>query len=178
MFVTAYDGYAVQAFERSAIDYVLKPVQPERLAQTCARLQAALSLRGQGVDGMINPLRGLLGAAAGTAPQAPPLRVLQVGVGNTITMVPVDSVLYFEAADKYVRVMTASGEHLVRMSLRELQPRLDPSRFWQIHRGVIVRVDAVASAQRAESGKVTLALHGHAQRLGVSRLHAHLFAGM
>lgn len=182
VFVTAYDQYAVQAFERSAVDYILKPVQPERLAQTCARLRSALSLRAQGGDSMIaqlhDQLRGLLGAAAGTAPQAPLLRVLQVSTGNTIIMVPIDSVLYFEAADKYVRVITATREHLVRMSLRELQPRLDPARFWQIHRGTIVCFDAVASALRTESGKVTLTLHGHAQRLGVSRLHAHLFAGM
>ena len=182
VFVTAYDGYAVQAFERSAVDYILKPVQPQRLAQTCARLRAALLLRGQGGDsGMAQldaQLRGLLRAAVGSATPPPPLRVLQVGVGNTITMVPLDSVLYFEAADKYVRVITATREHLVRMSLRELQPRLDPSRFWQIHRGTIVRYEAIASAQRAETGKLTLALHGHAQRLNVSRLHAHLFAGM
>lgn len=186
VFVTAYDQYAVQAFERSALDYVLKPVQPERLAQTCARLQAALALRAQAhavapaFDSVLDQLRGLLGATAAVGPTAPaaPLRVLQVATGNTITMVPLDSVLYFEAADKYVRVITAAREHLVRKSLRELQPQLDPAQFWQIHRGTIVRYDAIASAVRAESGKVTLVLHGCADRLNVSRLHAHLFAGM
>lgn len=184
VFVTTYDQYAVQAFERAALDYVLKPVQPERLAQTCARLKAALALRAQAhshapaFDSVLDQLRGLLGGAVASAAPAAPLRVLQVATGNTISMVPLDSVLYFEAADKYVRVITATREHLVRMSLRELQPQLDPALFWQIHRGTIVRYDAIASAVRAESGKVTLALHGHAQRLNVSRLHAHLFAGM
>lgn len=197
VFVTAYDQYALQAFEHAAIDYVLKPVQPERLAQTCARLQAALRLRAQAkdaaapVDSVMAQLRSLLGAALAPAPTPPsmspstlstpraaPLRVLQVGAGNTITMVPLDTVLYLEAADKYVRVVTATREHLLRMSLRELQPRLDPEQFWQVHRGTIVRYEAIASAARADNGKLTLALRGHADRLSVSRLYAHLFAGM
>lgn len=188
VFVTAYDQHAVQAFERAAVDYVLKPVLPERLAQTCARLQAALQLRAhaQGaaplVDGVIAQLRGLLAAAPARAqagaPRAAPLRVLQVGSGNTITMVPLASVLYLEAADKYVRVVTPTHEHLLRISLRELQPQLDPDQFWQIHRGTIVRYEAIASAVRADNGRLTLTLHGHADRLSVSRLYAHLFAGM
>ena len=207
VFVTAYNQFAVQAFERAAIDYVLKPVLPARLAQTCTRLQAALRLRVQAqgaaplVDGVIAQLRGLLGIAAtgGATPAAPPLtaalspaaapappagaraaplRVLQVGTGNTITMVPLASVLYLEAADKYVRVVTATHEHLLRISLRELQPQLDADQFWQIHRGTIVRYEAIASAQRADNGRLTLTLRGHADRLSVSRLYAHLFAGM
>ncbi len=83
------------------------------------------------------------------------LRVIPVGAGATVQMVPVDSVLYFEAADKYVRVITPEREHLIRTSLRELLPRLDPQRFWQIHRGTVVRDDAIASALRDESGKFT-----------------------
>jgi DNA-binding LytR/AlgR family response regulator len=196
VFVTAYDQYALQAFERAAIDYVLKPVLPERLAQTCARLQAALRLRaaavsqrsaGAPVDMVIDQLRGLLDAAIALAPTTPsnqsptraaPLRVLQVGVGNTITMVPLDTVLYLEAADKYVRVVTATREHLLRIALRELQPQLDPAQFWQVHRGTIVRYEAIASAVRADNGKLTLTLRQHADRLSVSRLYAHLFAAM
>jgi DNA-binding LytR/AlgR family response regulator len=188
VFVTAYDQYALQAFERAAIDYVLKPVLPERLAQTCARLRAALRLRAAAasqltaaapVDKVIEQLRGLLGAAPVPAPaRAAPLRVLQVGVGNTITMVPLDTVLYMEAADKYVRVVTATREHLLRIALRELQPQLDPDQFWQVHRGTIVRYEAIASAVRAENGKLTLTLRQHADRLSVSRLYAHLFGAM
>jgi len=186
VFVTAYDQYALQAFERAAVDYVLKPVQTDRLAQTCTRLQAALQQRvlpqaAPALDTMLDQLRGLLGAAAlgpQNAPAAAPLRVIQAGVGNAIHMVPIDEVLYFEAADKYVRVITAEREHLIRISLRELQPQLDTQRFWQIHRGTIVRCDAVASALRDEAGKLTLTLRGHPDKLSVSRMFAHLFKGM
>jgi len=206
VFVTAYDQYAVQAFERSAIDYVLKPVQPERLAQTCERLKKALALH-QPTEQVTAPakqvaepaslelamqqLRQLLGNAlsepgasvganvsAAISPRAAPLRLLQVGLGNTIHMVPVDEVLYFEAADKYVRVLTAGKEHLVRISLRELLPQLDTQRFWQVHRSVIVRSDAIDRVVRDESGKVTLHLHGSPDRIAVSRLYAPLFKGL
>jgi DNA-binding LytR/AlgR family response regulator len=183
VFVTAYDQYALQAFERSAIDYVLKPVQPDRLAQTCGRLRAALQQRLQpqaapALGAAIEQLRSLLGAGGlGTAPAAP-LRVIQAGVGNAIHMVPVDEVIYFEAADKYVRVITAEREHLIRISLRELAPQLDTQRFWQIHRGTIVRCDAIDTALRDESGKLTLTLRGHKDKLAVSRMYAHLFKGM
>ena len=93
-------------------------------------------------------------------------------------MVPVQEVLYFEAADKYVRVITAEREHLIRTSLRELLPQLDPDRFWQVHRGTVVRADAIASALRDESGKLTLTLRGHGDKLTVSRLYAHRFKPM
>jgi len=191
VFVTAYDQYALAAFERAAVDYVLKPVQPERLRLTCERLQAALRQRapaGAGAPAMdpalasaVDQLRALLapgGAAAAPAPPVAPLRVIQAGVGAAIHLVPVDEVLYFEAADKYVRVVTASREHLIRTSLRELLPQLDAQRFWQVHRGTVVRCDAIATATREESGKVTLTLHGHGDRLTASRLYAHLFKAM
>ncbi len=176
VFVTAYDQYAVQAFERAAIDYVLKPLLPERLKQTCARLQTALDTRAPKLDTVVDQLRALIGVAAPA--QAPLLRVLQVSAGNAITMVPIDEVIYFEVADKYLRVMTAKQEHLIRMSLRELQAQLDPQRFWQVHRGTVVRCDAIASAQRDESGKLTLHLRGHPDRLAVSRIYTQLFKGM
>ncbi|HEX6705950.1 MAG TPA: LytTR family DNA-binding domain-containing protein [Albitalea sp.] len=185
VFVTAYDQYALQAFEHAAVDYVLKPVQPDRLAQTCTRLQAALARRAQpapdappALDAVMQQLRGLIAGTAATAEGAPRLRVIQAGAGNAIHMVPVDEVLYFEAADKYVRVITASREHLIRTSLRELQPQLDPQRFWQIHRGTIVRCDAIDTVLRDETGRFTLALRGHADKLVVSRLYAHLFKAM
>jgi DNA-binding LytR/AlgR family response regulator len=191
VFVTAYDQYALQAFERAAIDYVLKPVQTERLAQTCGRLQAALQARGapnvaapsSALDTTLHQLRELLGApglvaaaGAGAAPQ--PLSVIQASVGTAIHMVPVADVLYFEAADKYVRVVTAEREYLIRTSLRELLPQLDPQRFWQVHRGTVVRADAIASAVRDESGKAHLTLRGHSDKLVASRLYAHLFKAM
>ena len=178
VFVTAYDQYALQAFEHAAVDYVLKPVQPDRLAQTVQRLKAALMQRQgapSGLQAAVDQLRALLGAPASAAPT---LRLLQIGVGNAILMVPVDEVLYFEAADKYVRVLTADKEHLLRLSLRELLPQLDAGRFWQVHRSLIVRADAIQRAQRDEAGKITLHLHGSADKRAVSRLYAHLFKGM
>ncbi|MEO8153783.1 MAG: LytTR family DNA-binding domain-containing protein [Rhizobacter sp.] len=184
VFVTAHDQYALEAFDRAAVDYVLKPVSPDRLAQTCSRLQLALRQRADpsSPDDALNTalaqLRSLLGATAAPANQQPKLSVIQAGVGAAIHMVKVDDVLYFEAADKYVRLVTPEREHLIRISLRELLPQLDMQRFWQIHRGTVVRADAVTTAVRDEAGKLTLSLRGHADKLAVSRLYAHLFKAM
>ncbi|RAS35521.1 LytR/AlgR family response regulator transcription factor [Paraburkholderia bryophila] len=188
VFVTAYDQYALQAFERSAFDYVLKPVQTERLAKTCARLQERLLDRKPpraavaSLDAVVEQMRELLAAGQPESsrgmPAAAPLRVIQASAGNTITMVPIDDILFFEAADKYIRVVTAAREHLIRLSLRELLPQLDPQRFWQIHRGAVVRCEAIETAQRDDAGKLTLTLRGNPTRLVVSRLYAHLFRGM
>ena len=189
VFVTAYDQYALQAFEHAAVDYVLKPVQPERLAQTCARAQAALKARREpaiggapaAIEATLSQLRSLLGAPGGLAASAAPpplLTVIQASVGAAIHMVPVADVLYFEAADKYVRVITAEREYLIRTALRELLPQLDAQRFWQVHRGTVVRADAIATAVRDESGKVHLTLRGSKDKLVASRLYAPLFKAM
>jgi DNA-binding LytR/AlgR family response regulator len=187
VFVTAYDQYAMQAFERAAVDYLQKPVQPARLAACCARLKDMVALRAAAQQAqassavpedaaLLGRLRTLLGAAPETA-QAP-LRILQASIGATLHMIPVDEVIYFEATDKYVRVVTATHEALIRISLRELLPRLSAERFWQIHRGTVVRADAIATATRDDSGKVFLTLRERPERLVASRLHAHLFRGM
>lgn len=182
VFVTAYDQYALQAFERAAVDYVLKPIQPERLLQTCMRLQSALRQRASSApvditnDSAVVQVRQLLESAR-VQPTAA-LRVLQASVGNAIHLVPIDSVVYFEAADKYVRVVTREREYLIRTSLRELQPQLDPAVFWQIHRGTIVRCDAIASAVRDETGRYSLTLRGLGDRLQVSRLYVNQFKAM
>ena len=187
VFVTAYDQYAMQAFERAAVDYLQKPVQPARLAACCARLKDMIALRAAAQQApalsaapddaaLLGRLRTLLGAAPETA-QAP-LRILQASIGATLHMIPVDEVIYFEATDKYVRVVTATREALIRISLRELLPRLSAERFWQIHRGTVVRADAIATATRDDSGKVFLTLRERPERLVASRLHAHLFRGM
>ena len=180
VFVTAYDQYALQAFEAQAVDYVVKPVQRERLALCVGRLQARLVERappGEALQRSVDQLRALLGSAAAPASTAR-LTVIQAQVGALVHLVPVEQVIYFEAADKYVRVVTAEREHLIRLSLKELLPQLDPQQFWQIHRGTVVRADAIASALREESGKVVLSLRGHADKLSASRLYAHLFRGM
>lgn len=180
VFVTAYDEYALKAFDLAAVDYVLKPVRADRLALTCSRRKDALARRHAGEaghdDATLVQLRALL-AGVGAAPAAK-LTVIQASAGNTIHMVRIDDVLYFEAADKYVRLVTVEREHLIRMSLRELLPQLDTQRFWQVHRGTVVRADAIATATRDEAGKLTLSLRGHADRLPVSRLYSHLFKAM
>jgi len=177
-FITAYDQYALQAFDAQAVDYLVKPVQPERLAACVQRLRARLAERSRGDEWpqTLQQLHALL-AASGAA-RGERLEVIQAGVGNVVHMVPIDDVIYFEAADKYVRVVTREREHLIRMSLRELLPRLDPQSFWQVHRGLVVRARSVASAQRHESGKVTLTLRERPERLTASRLYAHLFKGL
>ncbi len=184
VFVTAYDEYALRAFETSAIDYVLKPVQPERLAKTCERLKAALAARAASLQPLpqelgvtLAQLRSLLAGQA-TSGEVPQLKVIQVSVGTTIYMVPIAEVLYFDAADKYIRVVTAVREYLVRLSLRQLLAQLDPQVFCQIHRGTVVRLDAIDSALRDEVGKLRLKLRDRKEMLGVSRLYMHLFKPM
>jgi DNA-binding LytR/AlgR family response regulator len=178
VFVTAYDQYALQAFDAQAVDYLVKPLQAERLAACVQRLRARLAERApaDGLPHALEQLRALL-TASGTGTQER-LEVIQAGVGNVVHLVPIDDVIYFEAADKYLRVVTAEREHLIRMSLRELLPRLDPQRFWQVHRGTVVRARSIASAQRHESGKVTLSLRERPEHLTASRLYAHLFKGL
>lgn len=180
--VTAYDQYAIEAFEAQAVDYVLKPVQPARLLKTVQRLQRLLADRAAAHpaagaalhEAQLAQLRELLQPAAA----GPRLDVIQASVGARIQLVPVDQVLYFEAADKYVRVLTAQAEYLIRTPLRDLLPRLDPEVFWQVHRGTLVRASAIASAWRDESGRWQLQLRGRGERLAVSRLYAHRFKAM
>lgn len=181
VFVTAYDQYAVQAFEAQAVDYVLKPVQAERLRKTVEKVRGLLARRAaQPMDTTLEQLRQLL--ASSSAPPAsaaqPLLKVIQASVGSTLRLVPVDEVVYIEAADKYLRVVTAEHEVLIRTPLKELLPQLDPSVFWQVHRGTVVRATAIDSVLRDEAGKLSLALKGRPEKLPVSRLYAHLFKAM
>ena len=220
VFATAYDQYALAAFQAQAVDYLVKPLDRERLAACVSRLQARLLERRRpaattapaasaasaasavaalpavsavsdtptaaakaGADDTLlqhtlSQLRALLGAAAAPTTAQPRLEVVQAQIGNLVHLVPVAEVVYFEAADKYVRVVTAAREHLIRASLRELVPRLDAQVFWQVHRGTVVQARLITTARREESGKVTLSLAGRGEKLTVSRLYAHLFKGM
>jgi DNA-binding LytR/AlgR family response regulator len=181
VFVTAYDQYALQAFDAQAVDYVLKPVQPARLRRTTDKLRDLLARRESqpvDVEATLGQLRHLLQGQGPAAASQPLLKVIQAGVGSSIRLVPVEQVVYFEAADKYVRVVTAEGEVLVRTPLKELLPQLDAQLFWQVHRGTVVRATAIESVHRDEAGKLHLALRGRAERLPVSRLYAHLFRPM
>ncbi len=179
VFVTAYDQYAVQAFEAQAIDYVLKPVQAARLVKTVSKVQSALANVTQGatsIEASAEKLHGLMPAPA--TPATTPLKVIQASVGSSIRMVPIDEVLFFEAADKYVRVLTAQHEYLIRTPLKELTSQLDAQVFWQIHRGTIVRAGSIDTVTRDEAGKLSLSLRGHTPKIAVSRLYAHLFKAM
>lgn len=174
VFVTAFDRFAIDAFERSAVDYVLKPVEPQRLSLTCERLQSRLQERHGGDATALAPLRALT-----QAPRAePPLKLIQAGLGSTLHMVPTSDVHFFEADDKYVRVVTEDRALLIRTPLRELMPRLDSQQFMQIHRGTIVRTELIDRVVREDAGKIHLYLKGRTERLAVSRSYAHLFKPM
>lgn len=192
VFVTAYDQYAVQAFEAQAVDYLLKPVQAGRLQKTVSKLKVALMARAQaainseaGMEQALDQLRRLLAATQPPPSSGPfdktqdrPLKLIQVSVGSGIHMVPVGEVIYFEAADKYLRVMTASREYLIRTPLKDLLPQLDGQAFWQIHRSTVVQAGAVQAVHRDESGKLSLSLRGRPEKLAVSRLYSQLFKAM
>ncbi|MBK4733208.1 LytR/AlgR family response regulator transcription factor [Noviherbaspirillum pedocola] len=178
VFVTAYDEYAIAAFEQAAVDYVQKPVSEARLVKTVTRLRERLEKpRGGELDAVLTQLRALAAPAAGNAP-AERLTMIRAAVGNTVRLIPVDEVLYFEATDKYVNVVTAEGEALIRTPLKDLLPGLDAQRFWQIHRGTVVNITQVTTALRDEAGKLRLALKGRRETLPVSRVYAHLFRQM
>jgi DNA-binding LytR/AlgR family response regulator len=186
VFVTAYDQYAVQAFEAQAVDYLLKPVQAARLQKTVSKVQLALASRAQAainleatLESTLVQLRGILGAPTQASVAAVPrLTVIQASVGNAIHMVPIHEVVVFEASDKYVRVLTAHHEYLIRTPLKELLPQLDSQVFWQIHRSTVVRASDIAAVQRDEAGKTQLQLHSRPERWDVSRLYAPLFKAM
>lgn len=174
VFVTAYDEYAIAAIEGDAVDYVLKPVSDERLSKTVARLRQRLASRGPDMDGLLEQLRAMMPAA----PAVPRLNIIRAAVGNQVRMIPVADVVYFEAVDKYVNVVTADGEALIRVSLKELLPQLDADVFWQVHRGTIVNSHCVASSTRDEAGKITLNLRKRPEKLRVGPLYASLFRQM
>jgi DNA-binding LytR/AlgR family response regulator len=177
VFVTAYDQYAVDAFEREACDYLLKPVGDERLAACCERLKRRLADRA--------PAPGLAGALAVLTQAVPGLRAagerlawVRASVGQEVRLISVDDVCYFEANDKYTSVFTADGEALIRTPLKELVERLDPERFWQVHRGTVVNLAHVAASTRDLAGRVTLTLKSRRERVAVSRAYAHRFKQM
>ena len=215
VFITAYDEYAVQAFDRAAVDYLLKPLQAARLEQCLLRIrplaqanaaQAAMnnvvstSAATAQSQHTLDQLRALFSTqfsmqlgmqpAHGTntntntnttnitSATLPLLQRLQVSIGNTIALVPVEDVLYFEAADKYVRVLTATKEHLIRTPIKDLLPQLDAQVFWQIHRSTVVRASAIDTVRRDDAGRLRVQLRGRADVLAVSRLFAHLFKAM
>ena len=181
VFVTAYDDYAVQAFEQAAADYVLKPVNDARLARTVERLQGLLADRQANQGDAGDPLAALVGRLQALMPaSAAPERldIVRAAVGNVVRMIPVAEVVFFQATDKYVNVATADSEALIRIPLKELLPQLDPARFRQVNRSTVVNLACVASAGRDTMGKVMLTLRQRPEKPRVSPVYAHLFRQM
>ena len=180
VFVTAYDQYAVEAFEQGAADYVLKPADARRLATTAERIRRRLASRGTSDEAAAPPLQLLLDRLAQLNPQSAPKRLawIQASVGQTIQMIPVEDVLFFVSDEKYTRVQTAQVEALIRKPIKELVEELDPQQFWQIHRSTLVNVKAIAAVSRDLRGRQIVSVRGHPQKLEVSRSYAGLFKGM
>jgi DNA-binding LytR/AlgR family response regulator len=174
VFVTAFDQYAVEAFEQGAVDYVLKPFNEERLAITVDRLKARLGEAPQRIEELVATL------AARLAPRASEshLRWIKASVGSNVRLIPVEEVIFFQSDEKYTRVVTCEGESLIRKPIRELLDELDPAKFWQVHRATIVNVDFVAAVRRGLKDQAEISLRDCAETLVVSRAFTHLFKQM
>lgn len=174
VFVTAFDQYAVEAFDRDAVDYLLKPVTEERLVKCIERLRRKLAAaeRPPALDEVIAKLARAIPGAAGR------LRWVRALKGELVHQIAVDDVLYFRASDKYTCVVTREGESLIRMPLAELAAQLDAEVFWQIHRGTLVNMEEVAATRRDLAGRVYVKLKDGRTELAVSRAYAHRFRQM
>jgi DNA-binding LytR/AlgR family response regulator len=173
VFVTAYDQYAVEAFERGAIDYVLKPFNEARLAMTVERLQERLAGPPPVLDQLVEEL------ATRLAPRAHDhLRWVKASVGQNVRLIPVEEILFFQSDEKYTRVVTADSEALIKTPIRELLDGLDPEVFWQIHRSTVVNAGAIAAVTRDFRGQAHVRIKGKDESLVVSRIYSHLFKQM
>ncbi|HUP96605.1 MAG TPA: LytTR family DNA-binding domain-containing protein [Usitatibacter sp.] len=174
VFVTAFDQYAVEAFDRDAVDYILKPVTDERLAKCIDRLKRKLAAAEPppAIDEVLARLARALPGAGGK------LRWIRALKGEVVQQIAIDDVLYFQASDKYTCVMTRDGESLIRMPLAELAPQLDGEVFWQVHRSTLVNMHEVAATRRDLGGRVFVRLKDGKTELAVSRAYAHLFKQM
>ncbi|MDZ7842922.1 MAG: LytTR family DNA-binding domain-containing protein [Gammaproteobacteria bacterium] len=171
VFVTAYDHYAVEAFDRAAVDYLLKPLSDKRLSQTVARLREHRHTDTE-------QLRALLREMGDAAAEPQHLQWIRAQVGERVKLVPVDEVLYFAAEDKYTNVVTADGIYLIRKPIKALEAELDPERFWRIHRGTIVNARAIDSVSRDFRGRLNVSLRGSEAVLTASRGYAERFRQM
>ncbi len=189
VFITAYDQYAVQAFEQGALDYVLKPADPERLRLTVQRIQqrlaecrvhndagasdASLATYTPAMQQLLQKLTAQINPRS-----TPKLRWIQASIRQTIQMIAVEDVLFFISDEKYTRVQTAKMEALIRTPIKELVEQIDMTLFWQIHRSTLVNTKAIAGVSRDERGRQLVSVHGHSEKLEVSRSYAGLFRGM
>ena len=167
VFITAFDQYALQAFEEGAIDYLLKPLDTVRLARAVQRVKERLGQAPADLGALVTRIQ--------QAPQNEALRWITVQRGRELQLITVDDVCYFRADNKYVAVVTADDEALISLPLKELVQRLDPEVFWQVHRSTIVNLNAVRSVARGMAGKLVITLKQRPERLEVSPAYAHLF---
>jgi DNA-binding LytR/AlgR family response regulator len=177
VFITAYNEYAVDAFEHGAIDYVLKPAEAERLAITVARLKQRLGSKPSDLGALLTQLTAKLESAGGAA-QRNRLQWIQASVGQQLRLIPTAEILFFTSDEKYTRVQTESFEALIRKPIKELIDELDPEQFWQIHRSTIVNAKAIAGVTRDFRGRQLVLIKGHTEKLEVSRNYTHLFKQM
>ncbi len=177
VFVTAFDQYAIEAFEREAVDYLLKPVSKDRLIQTVQRLKNQLDSSTEPPARLAEVVEQVLSRLTGRG-GANFLRWIKAQNKDTIRLIPVEEVDYFKAEDKYTLVLTKEGESLLKKSIKELAQELDPSQFWQIHRGTIVNVSKIDKVSRSLTGRGILKLKGRSESLTVSRNYLHLFKQM
>jgi DNA-binding LytR/AlgR family response regulator len=181
VFITAYNEYAVEAFEQGAVDYVLKPAERERLEVTVARLKKRLGQRPSDLRELLTRLADRLDggtSSALTSAGAERLQWIQASVGQQLKLIPVAEVLFFTSDEKYTRVQTETLEALIRKPIKELVEELDPAKFWQIHRSTIVNVDAIAGVTRDFRGRQLVQVKGRPDKLEVSRNYTHLFKQM
>ena len=182
VFITAYDQYAVEAFEQGVADYVLKPAERDRLQLTVDRIRQRLAARASGAEAPSGPhmqqLLHQLTARLNPAGAMQYLQWIQATVGQSIQMIPVSEVLFFISDEKYTRVQTAQVEALIRKPIKELVDEVDPSLFWQIHRSTLVAVKFIAGVTRDFRGRQIVTVKGHSQKLEVSRSYSGLFRGM
>jgi DNA-binding LytR/AlgR family response regulator len=172
VFITAYDRYAIKAFEAGAVDYLLKPVEPERLALAVERMKKKLTAAPADLTALVQELRSTLGQGG------PRMKWIKAAVGKQVKLIAVGDVLYFQSDAKYTRVVLASGEALIRTPLKDLVADLDPDRFCQIHRGTIVNLEAVAGVWREDAERQFVLLKGRQEKLAISRQFTHLFKQM
>ena len=177
VFITAYNEYAVDAFEHGAIDYVLKPAEADRLAITVARVKQRLGSKPTDLGELLSKLSARLDSTAGGA-QRSYLKWIQATVGQQLRLIPAAEILFFTSDEKYTRVQTESFEALIRKPIKELIEELDPEQFWQIHRGTIVNAKAIAGVTRDFRGRQLVLIKGHTEKLEVSRNYTHLFKQM
>ncbi|MBR7800607.1 LytR/AlgR family response regulator transcription factor [Undibacterium fentianense] len=203
VFVTAYDEYAIQAFEQGALDYLLKPIDTDRLQKTCLRLQQRIQEKKYSIPSSSSPTHSNAASKISLPNQSEKndlesehikqvlqhliqhqtsrkdyLRWIQASVGNSLRMISTKEILYFKSDEKYTLVQTEHAEYLIRKTLKELEDELDPREFWRIHRSSLVRVSAIAEITRDIRGRHLLGLKNYSEKLEVSRNHTHLFQQM